>query len=183
MIGVLDVEVQAVNPLMPLYPLRAYVNSPSSVRVRNVPKKIGEWNITEVYVNVAYPDNSIKSVNCVKIGCVWVGTIEGSTSSGKSENGFTIYANGTDENGDAVNGYVLGKGNVEILETDGTITPTEDTHYLHLLDSQPTSPKEGDVWQVDGVWYIYQNGEACSIADLSEIEAEIALKQDKLSDA
>lgn len=48
MIGVLDVEIQAANPLMPLYPLRAYVNSPSSVRVRNVPKKVGTWDLTEV---------------------------------------------------------------------------------------------------------------------------------------
>jgi hypothetical protein len=120
---------------MPLYPMRAYVNSPSSVRVRNVPKKIGDWNITEVQVVAAYPDNSTKTANCVRVGCVWVGTIAGSTSSGKSENGFTIYANGIDENGNAVTGYVLGKGVVEILEADGTITPGIDTHYLHLYDA------------------------------------------------
>ncbi len=48
MIGILDVSVQAANPALPLFPLRAYVNSPSSVRVRNVPKKVGTWDLTEV---------------------------------------------------------------------------------------------------------------------------------------
>ena len=48
MIGVIDVAVQAANVNMPLYPLRAFVNSPSSLRIRNVPKRIGDWNITSV---------------------------------------------------------------------------------------------------------------------------------------
>lgn len=183
MIGVLDVEIQAANPLMPLYPLRAYVNSPSSVRVRNVPKKIGDWNITEVQITAAYPDNSIKTVNCVRIGCVWVGTIEGSTLSGKSENGFTIYANGIDENGNAVNGYVLGKGLVEILENDGTITPGQDTHYVHMLDDVPTSPKEGDLWNDDGTWYIYQDGTSYPIGDDSGLIQQLSARVDNVETA
>jgi len=91
------------------------------------------------------------------IGCVWVGTIDGSTTTGTSENGYTIYASGTDENGNEVSNYILGKGLVEILDTDGSITPGQDTAYVHLLDQPPATPKEGDLWQgVDGIWYIRQ---------------------------
>ena len=150
---------------MPLFPLRAFVNSPSSVRVRNVPKKIGNWQIQKVYFTATYPDGSIKSADCVLVGGVWVGTIEGSSISGSSLNGYTIFADGIDENGNNVNGYVLGKGDVQILEADGTITPGETTYYVHLLSEEPTAPKEGDLYQIDGIWYIYQDGQASAIGD------------------
>jgi len=58
MIAVVDVKIQAENPAMPLWPMRAYVGSPSSIRVRNVPKKIGDWCINKVTFVVNYPDNT-----------------------------------------------------------------------------------------------------------------------------
>ena len=84
MIAIVSVEIQAANPSLPLYPWRAYVNSPSSLRVRNVPRKVGNWSIDRVYVTAAYPDNSIKTAECVLTGGVWVCTIAGSASSGES---------------------------------------------------------------------------------------------------
>lgn len=187
MIAIVPVEIQAANPSMPLYPWRAYVNSPSSLRVRNVPRKVGNWSIDRVYVTAAYPDNSLKTADCVLVGGVWVCTIEGSTSPGESQNGYTIYADGVDENGDRVTGYVLGKGCISILETDGTITPGETTYYVHLLSSQPVSPKEGDLWQLSGSWYIWQDGTAYPIGDdsglISQLSSELSSKQDKLEDA
>lgn len=175
MIGIVDVEIQAANPNMPLYPLRAFVNSPSSLRIRNVPKKIGTWNITSVQLVAAYPDNTIKTANCKLIGCVWVGTIQGSSTSGTSENGYTVYASGIDENGNPVSNYVLGKGLVEILETDGTITPGQDMAYVHLLSIPSEKLKEGDMWQgADGVWYIYQGGVTYRIDQQAAAEATSA---------
>lgn len=178
MIGICDCEVQAANPNMPLYPLRAYINSPSSLRIRNVPKKIGTWNITSVQLVAAYPDNTIKTANCKLIGCVWVGTIAGSTATGTSENGYTIYASGIDENGNPVSNYVLGKGLVEILEADGTITPGQNTAYVHLLDEEPANPKEGDVWPYHGGYVIWQNGRVNMLGmtetDVREITEPIA---------
>ena len=157
MIGTIEVEIMAANPSMPLYPVRAFKNSPSSIRLRNVPKKIGSWNITSVQIVAAYPDSSIKTAGCVLTGGVWVGTIEGCPISGRSENGFTVFASGIDENGNPVSNYVLGKGLIEILEGDGTITPDAPSYYVHLLDSPPTTPKEGDLWLApDGIWYIRQ---------------------------
>ena len=187
MIAIVPVEIQAANPSMPLYPWRAYVNSPSSLRVRNVPRKVGNWSIDRVYVTAAYPDNSIKTADCVLVGGVWVCTIEGSSSPGESQNGYTIYADGVDENGDRVTGYVLGKGCISILENDGTITPGETTYYVHLLSSQPASPKEGDLWQLGGIWYIWQDGTAYPIGDdsglISQLSSELSTKQDVLADA
>lgn len=178
MIAIVPVEIQAANPSMPLYPWRAYVNSPSSLRIRNVPRKVGNWSIDRVYVTAAYPDNSIKTADCVLVGGVWVCTIEGSASPGESQNGYTIYADGVDENGDRVTGYVLGKGCISILETDGTITPGETTYYVHLLSSQPASPKEGDLWQLSGSWYIWQDGTAYPIGDdsglISQLSSELS---------
>lgn len=159
MIGVIDVEIQAANVSMPLYPVRAFVNSPSSIRLRNVPRKIGSWNITSVQIVAAYPDSSIRTANCVLTGGVWVGTIEGCPISGRSENGFTVFASGIDENGNPVSNYVLGKGLIEILEGDGTITPDAPSYYVHLYDEEPDQPKEGDMWPTDDGYVIWQDGE------------------------
>lgn len=59
MIGTIDVKINSANPNIPLKTLFAYINSPSSIRVIDVPKKIGKWNITEVYFTANYPDNTI----------------------------------------------------------------------------------------------------------------------------
>ncbi len=77
MIATVDVKVQAENPAMPLWPMRAYVGSPSSIRVRNVPKKIGDWCINKVTFVANYPDGATKSVECRLVGGVYVGTIDG----------------------------------------------------------------------------------------------------------
>lgn len=175
MIGIVDVEIQSANPQMPLHPMRAYLNSPSSVRVRNVPRKVGTWQITSVQLVAAYPDNSIKTADCKLIGSVWVGTIAGSSTTGTSDNGYTIFASGTDENGNAVSNYVLGKGLVEILETDGTITPGVDTAYVHLFEAEPETPKDGDVWPADGGYVIWQDGEAHALGGgFTPTEAQLA---------
>jgi hypothetical protein len=147
MIGIVDVEVQAANPQMPLCPFVAFVGSPSSVRVRNVPSNIGSWNITKVYVSANYPDNSIQSRECTRVGEIYVGTLPACNAVGKGANGFVVSADGVDENGNAVTGYVLGKGDLEILTADGAIVPGVTTHYVHGLDEQPDNPREYDIYK------------------------------------
>jgi len=158
MIGTIDVNVQAKFPAMPLDPMQAYVGSPSSIRVRNVPKKIGNWNITRVQFVAAYPDSTIKTAECVLVGGVWVGTIEGTQTSGKCLNGYSIYACGIDENGSAVSGYCLGKGDIEILKADGTIDPDAQAWYMKLYDEKPDDPNKGDVYIGSGMFEVW-NGE------------------------
>lgn len=186
MISVVDVSITACNPSAPLFPWRSFVNSPSSLRIRNVPKSIGKWRINNIYVTATYPDNSIKTAQCVLVGGVWVGTIAGSTTSGTSTNGYSVFASGTDENGNEVNNYCLGKGDIQILEADGTITPNQTTYYVHMLSAEPSQPKEGDLWQVSGNWFLYQDGTAYPIGDDSglilQLSADLSAKQDKLTD-
>ena len=51
-------------------------------------------------------------------GNIWVGTVEGSPTAGSCTNGYTVLADGIDENGNPVSGYVLGRGDVEILKAE-----------------------------------------------------------------
>ena len=150
MIGVVDVEIQAKNPNLPLWPLRAYINSPSSIRLRNVPRKVGQWQITSVQFVVNYPDKTQKTAQCVLHGNIWVGTVEGCSTSGSFENGYTVLADGTDENGNPVSGYVLGRGDVEILKEDGT--PIEDpTHFVTDDELDAAISSKAEISDVDDV--------------------------------
>lgn len=158
MIGTLSIKINSANPNIPLKTLFAFINSPSSIRVIDVPKKIGKWNITQVIVSATYPDNSIVSSSCVLTGGCWTGTISGSSSVGKSLNGYTITANGTDENGNTITGYILGKGDVVILDADGRTIIDGKVTYLHLIEGDiPEDPKEGDVIFNDNGWKIYHD--------------------------
>lgn len=173
MIGTIDVEICAANPQAPLYPLRAFVNSPSTLRLRNVPRKIGAWVITAVHIAAHYPTDEITTAQCVQTGGVWVGTLAGCGTAGTSTQGYTVFADGIDEHGNPVQGYVLGKGDVEIIAADGTITPTETTHYVHLLSAASATPKDGDMYPDGSGYKVVQNGEAHALgmtsADVSAL--------------
>lgn len=183
MIKTVDVEIQAGDPSMPLFPWRAFQGSPSSLRIRNVPRRIGEWVIDSVYVQVNYPDNSIQSAECKLIGGVWVGTVAGSTRGGTSENGYAVLANGKDENGNAVNGYVLGRGDVEILKYDGKVDPATISHYVNLLeDGDVENHNDGDLWKdaETGAWLIWQDGQAWAVGDDTGLIDELKERVDAL---
>ena len=158
MIGTIDVCPQTYSPDFPLDTLKSFVNSPSSIRIRNVPKKVGKWRITNGFVTVAYPDNTTRTIECVLTGGVYVATFEGCSSTGKVEKGLTISANGKDENDNDVTGYVLGKGDVEILEARENTSPGETVYYIHLLEDEPDVPTDGDMYKKDGNYVVYQNG-------------------------
>lgn len=159
MICTVEVRCNAANPNLPIKQFVSFKGSPSSIRVLDVPKKIGEWNITNVYIQVKYPDDTTISKECVRNGSVWVGTVEGTNTTGTSRKGFSIIADGKDENGEVVEGYVLGVGDVVIMEFDGTISPNETTWSIHLYDSQPDNPKTGDAY-LDGIALMVYDGNA-----------------------
>ena len=96
---------------------------------------------------------------------MWVGTVVGSSITGRCENGYTVFASGNDENGNPVSNYALGKGLVEILEADPDLKPDADIKYVRIFDEEPETPKDGDVWQISGAWYIYQDNQAWPIGD------------------
>lgn len=156
MIGTIDICIQAAKPNFPLDPVFSFVGSPSSFRIRNVPKKVGRWAIIKVYVSCEYPDGETNTAECVLTSGVWVGTVkDGATVSGKVDNGFTVVADGLDENGDLVQGYVLGMGDLAILANDSSIHPYLTGHRLTLFDTIPENPKKGDSYLDDGWLRIY----------------------------
>lgn len=155
MIGTYDIKVNAAAPNLPLSPMFAHLGSPSSLRILNVPKKIGLWEITNVFATVVYPDNTANSVEAVKSGGVYVATIPASAAPGEAINGLEITANGIDENGDVVEGYVLGVADVYVLDRDGSITIGETTYYLHVVDEKPATPHKYDLVKTDDGWEIF----------------------------
>lgn len=158
MISTQEVKVQAQHPAMPLSPFVAFKNSPSSIRILDVPKKIGLWNITSVYIQVTYPDSQILSKQCVRTGNVWVGTLEGTSSVGQVCKGYQIIASGVDEDGNEISGYVLGVGDIVIMDIDGSIFPNESADIVRIFDSVPDNPKTGDVY-LDGIALMIYDGE------------------------
>lgn len=155
MISTIDIRCNAAHPEMPLMPFVAFKTSPSSVRILDVPKKIGNWNITEVFVKVQYPDNSYSTKSCVRSGNVWVGTLDGTDTTGTVANGFMIGANGIDENGDEVSGYILGVGDVKILDADGSFHPDVTSFYMKMFQEQPDEPNIGDAYFEDDILKVY----------------------------
>lgn len=145
MIGTLDIKVNAAHPNMPLSPVYTFLGSPQQVRVINVPKQIGNWKITAVQVTVNYPDNSSPSVGATLVGGCWSATLPAPSAVGQSLMGFKVTASGTDEHGDAITGYLLGKGDAYVLDDDATITVGGTTYYVHILDDVPESPRKGDL--------------------------------------
>ena len=172
MIGTRDIKVQAASPNIPLQPIVAFRGSPISVRLIDVPKRIGQWKITEVFVTAAYPDNSIVTKGCVLVGGCWVATLAGKDVAGKTARGFTVTANGIDEDGNATKGYVLAVGDLVVLDRDATPAAEGTRHYIHLLAEKPESPNEGDAY-MDNALYVFDGAEWVPYADERVMSAAI----------
>lgn len=168
MIGTIDVKVQAHNPNFPLDPVFTFVNSSQSFRIRDVPKRIGNWSITNVFVNITYPDNTVISKECVLTGGVWVGTVDGCSSSGQVEKGFVVTASGIDENNQTVSNYVLGAGDIYVKQLDGTVTPGTTATRMYFYETIPTSPNEGDSTFIEGVLNVYDGTQWKPVAQQSD---------------
>ena len=124
-------------------------------------------------MNVNYPDKTQKTAQCVLVGGVWVGTVEGSSATGSYTNGYTVLANGTDENGNPVSGYVLGRGDVEILKEDGTPIADDPTHFVTDDELEAAISSKAEISDVDDV--------ANDLADLSNSLSDYYLKTETSS--
>lgn len=176
MIGTLDIKCFAAKPQMPLQPMFAFAGSPSSIRVMDVPKKIGDWEITGVKVAVTYPDNRTIEKSAVRTGSVWVATLEGSELAGKVGEGFSVLADGTDEDGNEVTGYVLGKGDVFILENRNDIKSLVGKVAVRFLEDMPTSPAAGDMIEFNGMLKFYDGEKWVSVSTptkISQLENDV----------
>ena len=183
MIGTVEVRCCAAQPQKPLAPVFSFKDSPQSFRILDVPKSIGTWELTRVYVGLNYPDNTNVEKNATRQGNVWVVTVEGCPIAGKTMGGFTIYADGTDESGNEVTGYVLGNGDCYVLEKSEKISALVGKSTMRILDDIPSTPAKGDVVIVNGVMKIYDGEEWYNVeVDLSDYytKAEIDEKVDEI---
>lgn len=188
MIGTIEIKCFAAKPQMPLPPVFAFKASPSSLRILDVPRRIGTWAITAVKVAATYPDNSIVVADAVRTGNVWVATFAGCGVSGKTANGIQILADGTDENGAPVEGYVFGVGDLYILDRDrdSTIAADDNKWYVRYCDEIPATPATGDliidngsVKMFDGDNWIVLAADLSSYATKQELNTAIqGVRQD-----
>ena len=139
-----------------------------------VPKKIGNWEITSVKVVMSLPDNTTKEKEAVRTGNVWVSTIDGCDIAGKVTQGYSIVAGGLDEDGSEVDGYILGKGDVFVIENRNDIKSLVDKIAVRYLQDIPASPVTGDLIEYGGNLRFYDGEQWIVLATGGEIPTKVS---------
>ena len=180
MISQINITVNAAKPMLPLPPLVTFNGSPSSVRVCGVPRSLGNWSIGKVRVLVSYPNNFNVEVEAVNVDGVWVATVDGCQNNGTIRSGFRILADGTDEQGNPVEGYVLGVGDVLVMPLDKGVERIVDKYAVRYLDSIPAKPCVGDLLNLFGSFKMWDGTKWVSLTgeDVEVNDAEITLSVD-----
>lgn len=156
MIRTFDICINAAHPEVKLYEAATFISSPSTAFVRGVPPAMGSWRITAVRLAAAWPDGSIENTTATQTGDgVWAATLQGMDASGRVENGLQVLADGVDETGAAVTGYVLGIADLAVYTRDATIDVDGQSWYVKLFESAPTPPHKGDAYISSGYLLIY----------------------------
>lgn len=162
MIRSIDIRLNAAHPDLPLAEAVTYTGAPSTVLIRGVPGNCGRWAITAVFVAVTFPDGSTSTRTAVQsANGVWVATLPATATSGRTAHGLRILADGADENGEAVGGYVLGVADFAVasLGISPAPEPGETSWQMLYFDAVPGVLRKGDVTKIAGVLKLY-NGTA-----------------------
>lgn len=151
-----DIKINASNPLLPLKPWNAFVGSAASIRITDVPKKIGNWVLERLWVDVKYPSDIEISREAKRTNGVYIATIDASTVYGQVRQGYQICASGKDEDGDPIERYVLGVGDVNILKLPHYSSgPDTVAQWMRMYDERPDTPMRGDAVIEDGKLKVY----------------------------
>ena len=174
MIRSFEVNLNAAHPELPLFEATAIVGSASTAFIKRVPASVGSWHISKVFVEATYPDGSVNTIEA-KVGAegVWTATLPACNTSGRVKSGFVIFANGVDELGEPVTGYLLGVADMAIYTRDLEIVPGPTGYVLKYFDVAPEVAKKGDVAPVDGVIKLYDGTQWVSLggaSDYSELD-------------
>ena len=162
MIRPININLNAAHPELKLLETVTYTGSPSSVFIRGIPPNYGRWAITAVFVAASFPDGSTTTRAAVRSADgVWVATLPATATSGRTENGFRVIADGIDENGEAVTGYIIAVADFAVASLDVTPAPEpgETSYQMLYFDEVPSTLRKGDVAKIDGVLKFY-NGSA-----------------------
>lgn len=156
MIGTIDIAVNAQHPNVPLAPVFVWRGSASRINVEGVPCLCGSWYVNSVSIAVATPDGKTTTYPCARTSNgIYSATIAATDTPGKSANGITITA--TDEAG---KDFVLGRGDLYILDGAAIPAPGDVSWTVRLLDKKPENPKDGDAYFAeDGTLMVYSGGE------------------------
>lgn len=156
MIGTIDITVNSQHPNVPLSPVFAWRGSASRINVEGVPSLCGSWYVASVSIAVATPDGETVSYPCQRTcNGIYSATIDATETPGKSANGITITAM-DDEGKD----FVLGRGDLYILDGAAIPAPGDVSWTIRLLSSKPESPKDGDAYFAeDGTLMVYSGGD------------------------
>lgn len=153
MIGTIDIHVNVAHPNVPIAPVFTWRGSASRVMVSGVPHRCGEWSISSVSVNVVQPDGKTTDYPCTQVGNVWTATIDGTDTPGRADNGITISAKDADGKT-----YVLGRGDLYILDGDVIPEPGDVTWSVRLRGEKPSIPHDGDAIFDDGTLLVFSGG-------------------------
>lgn len=155
MIGTIDITVNAEHPNVPLAPVFSWRGSASRINVEGVPSLCGSWYVSSVSIAISTPDGKTVTYPCQRTcNGIYSATIDGTETPGKSANGITVTA--TDEAG---KDFVLGRGDLYILDGAAIPAPGDVSWSVRLLSSKPESPKEGDAYfDADGTLLVYSGG-------------------------
>lgn len=138
------------------------------------PRKVGNWEITSVKVVMTLPDNTTKEKDAVRTGNVWVSTIDGCETAGKVTQGYSIVAGGLDEDGSEVSGYILGKGDVFVIENRNDIKSLVDKISVRYLEDIPSTPATGDLIEYGGNLRFYDGEKWVILATGGEIPTKVS---------
>lgn len=160
MIRSFEVKLNAAHPELPLFEATAIVGSASTAFIRRVPASVGSWHITKVYVNAQYPDNTNVTVEA-QVGAegIWTATLPATETSGRVRSGFSILADGIDENGDPITQYILGIADFAVYTRDLKVQPGSKSWVLKYFDVVPDPAKKGDVAKIDDAIKLYDGTE------------------------
>lgn len=156
MIRTIDICLNAAHPEIKLPEATTFVGSPSAVNVRGIPPALGSWKITQVRLSAVWPDGEVETVAATRTGAgVWTATLRGCDTSGRVSEGLLVIADGTDEAGAPVTGYVLAVSDITVYTRDLTIDAGDRYWYLKLFETEPETPHEGDAYFNGGVLMVY----------------------------
>lgn len=141
------IELNAANPQIPFEACCPYSGSAASFTILNVPRPLGKRMVSAVYVELTDVAGVTRSFAATRVGSAWGATVPASAvgESGIVTGGVCVWASGTDDNGAAVDCWILGTGDLRVLNRDGTVAPDVIRNNVHGYEEKPAAPKNFDL--------------------------------------
>ena len=185
MVRTFKVELNAAHPELPLMEASAIVGSTSTAFISRVPASVGSWHVTKVYAQAEYPDGTTTTVEAtVGAAGIYTATLPATQTSGRVRGGFCVLADGIDELGEPVTGYILGMADMAVYTRDLQVIPGYNGVAMHYFDYAPTVAKKGDVAPIDGTIKMYDGTQWVSLggaSDYSELTNKPSINNVELS--